>query len=325
MALQFGNTKIGEMQYNGVTIGEAMIDGQVVYRSGPEPATGTWGPEPGYWQVIASHTITQDGTYTITNTATGLRTGSALIFTPHGTTSGPYGDPSIAETTETLTAGDVVEFSADGGGFGSPMSGTWTITPTATQREPQTWTFTTVGSHTITLPEWASYVDIVCIGGGGAGGNGGGAVANAGEGGKAGTFGTASLEVRDLSSMQLTAEVGGGGTRGSGGGAVGGSGSNSRVVYAGTTNRVGDPGQGGAGGRGALGNASLADGRSAASITYKGIHYSGGSGGAYRDSSTGGGGNSPGGGGGGGGGGVLGAHWNGGNGGNGAVWITARA
>ena len=35
MALQFGNTKIGEMQYNGVTIGEAMIDGQIVYRSLP--------------------------------------------------------------------------------------------------------------------------------------------------------------------------------------------------------------------------------------------------------------------------------------------------
>lgn len=33
MSLQFGSTPIGAMQYNGVTIGEAMIDGQVVYRS----------------------------------------------------------------------------------------------------------------------------------------------------------------------------------------------------------------------------------------------------------------------------------------------------
>lgn len=33
MGAQFGNTKIGGMQYNGVTIGEAMYNGQVVYRS----------------------------------------------------------------------------------------------------------------------------------------------------------------------------------------------------------------------------------------------------------------------------------------------------
>lgn len=35
MALQFGPTKIGAMQYNGVTIGEAMYNGQIVYRSVP--------------------------------------------------------------------------------------------------------------------------------------------------------------------------------------------------------------------------------------------------------------------------------------------------
>lgn len=33
MPAQFGNIKIGAMQYGGVTIGEAMIDGQVVYLS----------------------------------------------------------------------------------------------------------------------------------------------------------------------------------------------------------------------------------------------------------------------------------------------------
>ena len=33
MGAQFGTTKIGAMQYNGVTIGEAMMDGQIVYRS----------------------------------------------------------------------------------------------------------------------------------------------------------------------------------------------------------------------------------------------------------------------------------------------------
>ena len=33
MPAQFGNIKIGAMQYNGQTIGEAMYNGQVVYRS----------------------------------------------------------------------------------------------------------------------------------------------------------------------------------------------------------------------------------------------------------------------------------------------------
>lgn len=38
MALQFGSTKIGAMQYNGVTIGEAMMDGQIVYSAMSWPA-----------------------------------------------------------------------------------------------------------------------------------------------------------------------------------------------------------------------------------------------------------------------------------------------
>lgn len=49
MALQFGPTKIGGMQYNGVTIGEAMYNGQIVYRSEPPlpvvTITGTSGTQ----------------------------------------------------------------------------------------------------------------------------------------------------------------------------------------------------------------------------------------------------------------------------------------
>lgn len=33
MALEYGGQRVGAMMYNGVTIGEAMIDGQIVYRS----------------------------------------------------------------------------------------------------------------------------------------------------------------------------------------------------------------------------------------------------------------------------------------------------
>lgn len=42
MSLQFNNNKIGAMQYNGVTIGEAMIDGKIVYQSAIYPAYITW-------------------------------------------------------------------------------------------------------------------------------------------------------------------------------------------------------------------------------------------------------------------------------------------
>lgn len=45
MALQFGNTKIGEMQYNGLNIAEAMYNGEIVFRGGyalPKSAPDYW-------------------------------------------------------------------------------------------------------------------------------------------------------------------------------------------------------------------------------------------------------------------------------------------
>ena len=127
MALQFDGVTVGAMQYNGVTIGEAMIDGQIVYRSSIYPIDGEWGPEMAYGQVMASHTVESDGGYTITHTVTGHRFGRARIATPNGQTNGSSGDPSIATTTEYLSTGDVIEFSADTGGFAGTVSGTWSI------------------------------------------------------------------------------------------------------------------------------------------------------------------------------------------------------
>lgn len=289
MPAQFGSTKIGAMQYNGVTISEAMYNGQIVYRSviritAPAPTFLDLPP----WLVLPE---VEGVTYTVLG---------------HVAPGQPVEVHAYAEE-------------------GYELEGVTRWWRTITTYDPQVWTFTTAGNHTITIPEWASEVDIVCIGGGGAGGNGGGAAAKAGEGGKAGTFGTSTLQVRDLTSKQLTAGVGGRGRRvSSSGGGNGGSGSDSYVVYAGTSSIIGSIGYGGAGGRGALGNSSLTAGRSASSITYSGTYYSGGSGGGYGNNSGGGGGNAPGGGGGGGAGGIFGLFWTGGEGGEGAVWITAR-
>lgn len=290
MPLEYNGQRIGAIQYNGLTIGEAMYNGQIVYRSviritAPAPTFLDLPP----WLVLPE---VEGVTYTVLG---------------HVAPGQPVEVHAYAEE-------------------GYELVGVTRWWRTITNYDPITWSFTTEGNHTITIPEWASEVDIVCIGGGGAGGNGGGAAARAGEGGKAGTYGTSTLQVQNLTSRQLTAQVGGGGRRvTSSGGGTGGSGSNSRVVYVGTSTQVGGMGYGGAGGRGALGDGNLTAGRSAASITYSGTYYSGGSGGAYVNNGGGRVGNSPGGGGGGGAGGIFGLFWTGGAGGDGAVWITARA
>lgn len=287
MSLQFGSTKIGAIQFNGVTIGEARYNGQIVYRSviritAPAPTFLDLPP----WLVLPE---AEGVTYTVLG---------------HVAPGQPVEVHAYAEE-------------------GYELEGVTRWWRTITNYDPQMWTFTTVGNHTFTIPEWASTVDIVCIGGGGSGGNGGSAVAKAGEGGKAGTFGYYTHQVQNLTSRQLTAVVGGGGTIGSGAAGRGSSGSLSRVIYTGTGTQVGNAGQGGDSGRGALGDGNLAAGRTATSISYNGTSYLGGSGGSNVNNGVGRVGTAPGGGGGGGAGGIFGSYWNGGGGGSGRVWVTA--
>lgn len=177
------------------------------------------------------------------------------------------------------------------------------------------------GRYNYYVPIWAGYIDVVCLGGGGAGANGGGAVANAGQGGRAGRWGMLRIDVRNLPRRQLSAIVGAGGARGTGGGARGGNGYASLVVDAHTDGLVGHRGEGGAGGEFPAGQTH---GYEPGTQYLHGEGYYGGYGGSYGNNSTGGAGGAPGGGGGGGAGGIFGSYWHGGPGGAGGVWITAR-
>lgn len=128
MPIQFGSTKIGAMQYNGVTISEAMMDGQIVFRSYPYPLTGQWGPqEIGTGNhVMGTHEIKHDGRYRIVHTIPG-GAGLAAIRSPNGEVIGSFGDPSVAEVVGTFAAGDVIEF-VGAVLVGTPVvSGTWSI------------------------------------------------------------------------------------------------------------------------------------------------------------------------------------------------------
>ena len=129
MSLQFGSTPIGAMQYNGVTIGEAIMDGVIVYRSSPYPLTGTWESAlTTSTTTYAEHTIEADGSYTLTHTVTGGgQYVGAAINGPWGTTNSPPGPPSTATVTQTLAAGDLIKFQAGALIPSGTASGSWSI------------------------------------------------------------------------------------------------------------------------------------------------------------------------------------------------------
>lgn len=135
MSLQFGPTKIGGMQYNGVTIGEAMMDGQIVYRSVPPsiyPVSGTGSAtmDFSFTGTIGSHTIAEPGLYAITHLVTGQggAWGTSVIETPGGNAYGPSGNSSTSTLEVTLNPGDVVVFIAQNTDWGvQSYSGSWSI------------------------------------------------------------------------------------------------------------------------------------------------------------------------------------------------------
>ena len=139
MPMQWGLTKIGAMQYNGVTIGEAMIDGVVVYRSVPPigPVSGDY-DEVAYMNqitIVATHTIEWDYEYVIQHTASVelsvLNIAAGIGINDVIVTEGPRGQDSTSTYVATLQAGDTVQIgvrntlSAD-----ITTTGTWSITPT---------------------------------------------------------------------------------------------------------------------------------------------------------------------------------------------------
>lgn len=133
MTLQFGPTKIGGMQYNGVTISEAMYNGQIVYRSvitvtPQSPTFLTASP----WYTLptqAGVTYTVSGTpgysQTVTITAT-PQAGYALAGQTSWThtypsfypTSGTWGPTNLSSSYSIYATHTIVE------------SGTFTITHT---------------------------------------------------------------------------------------------------------------------------------------------------------------------------------------------------
>lgn len=125
MALQFGGTPIGGMQYGGVTIGEAMIDGQVVYRSFVSiyPVTGTWSGnlEFGLDTLVHTHTVAEPGNFTITHTLTGRGGvwGLATVRTKNGDSYSSSDNTSVGTTTENLSPGDTIEFLAQNTDWGT--------------------------------------------------------------------------------------------------------------------------------------------------------------------------------------------------------------
>ena len=139
MALEYDGQRVGAMQYNGHTIGEAMIDGQIVFRSIPpiEPASGDYDEvaRSGQVTIVASHTIEWGYEYVIEHTAS---TQASVLHIVAGigvndviVAEGTPGQHSTATYTATLQAGDTVQI-----GLRNDLSvavtatGTWSITPT---------------------------------------------------------------------------------------------------------------------------------------------------------------------------------------------------
>lgn len=136
-----------------------------------ETYTGSWGPETISGTEVTYDTFVAlvDGEHTITHTVPGASQYRASITTKNGTTNGAYVDPSTVTVTETLAAGDVVQFVARRSFSSSEASGSWTVVaPSAPDGEVHTgdWgptvapvggaevaSFTVLadGEHTITL------------------------------------------------------------------------------------------------------------------------------------------------------------------------------
>ena len=134
MALEYDGQRIGAMQYNGVTIGEAMMDGQIVYRSSPYPLTGTVGGGSYFSATtLASHTVAENGAFTVAWEVTcteglwspQISRGSTILVT--GYEVAMEGTTPVA-WSGTLNAGDIINFRVTQRIINTVVvSGTWSI------------------------------------------------------------------------------------------------------------------------------------------------------------------------------------------------------
>ncbi|WP_313517551.1 DUF2793 domain-containing protein [Brevundimonas sp.] len=191
------------------------------------------------------------------------------------------GDGDLRFTFNKQTAGDVLSLLFQSGWGGraelglvgdddlrlkvSPDGGAWREVLMADRHTGRAWfakgatrrettTLTTGGAWS--PPEWARWVEAVCVGGGGGGGAGlagtAGTVRHGGGGGGAGGVMSALWPAEALG-VGLTVVVGAGGGGGPGSGAAGVSGADSRIALGGVTLLTGEGGCGGAGGSAASG------------------------------------------------------------------------
>lgn len=128
MPIQFGSNKIGAMQYNGVTIGEAMYNGQIVWQSSPYPLTGTFNIVNGASMVeyeVFSHTVVEPGDFTGTVTKTSGNV-TAYFWYVNGTSQSGGSGLQNTRTFTGLSVGDTVRASAAHFGVFN-LSGTWSV------------------------------------------------------------------------------------------------------------------------------------------------------------------------------------------------------
>ena len=124
MPMQWGPTKIGAMQYNGVTIGEAMMDGQIVYRSTIYPLTGTFevvngAPIQAY--EVFSHTVVEPGDFTGTVTQ---ESGEVTAYS--WTLNGGSQTTGLTRTFTGLSVGDTIQAQVLHF-YALNVSGTWSL------------------------------------------------------------------------------------------------------------------------------------------------------------------------------------------------------
>ena len=131
MAIRRGSSTPSAI-YRGATAVQKVMRGTVeVWAATIYPQSGTWGPQslPSSRATYASHTIAETGSYTITHAVTrtaGFGSVRGHIAGPWGSTDGPSTTPtSTASTTQSLTAGQVVNMDATGGN--NTGSGSWSI------------------------------------------------------------------------------------------------------------------------------------------------------------------------------------------------------
>lgn len=180
---------------------------------------------------------------------------------------------------------------------------------------PESYSYTTAGSYSLTVESWMRYFDVVCLGGGASGQTGHGGINAAGQGGNAGVWSSTTWEKGvDFTGSSLSITVGAGGPQPANSDhAASQPGSASVVTVDAKTNS-------GAGGTG--NNYNNQTGLGPGNHTYLGTTYTGGANTTTSGNAVPG--NAPGGGGRGGNGGLFGFRTRGGVGATGRVWIVAR-